>query len=111
MHVPSEVFLRERRPEYLTLAMASIGALMSGRPQSQSLEIWDTSLKQMIGRLEIDNSEARNSDVFKAVGETLNCPFQLASDAELLSGCSWRPLDFSVLITSSGELRGWHIPV
>lgn len=93
----------------MTLAMASIGALMSGRPQSQSLEFWDTSLKQTIGRLEIDNSEARNSDVFKTVGETLDSPFELASDAERLSGCSSRLLDFSVLIIPCGELRGWHI--
>jgi hypothetical protein len=70
--VPPTVFLRTPRPEYLTLAMASIGSLLSEQTEEHSHQLWNSSAHQLLGILEVDNSLARKTDLVKAVREQVH---------------------------------------
>jgi hypothetical protein len=84
-HVPSNVFLRVPRPEYLTLAMASMGALLTQQTEERSLQLWNTSASQLLGTLDVDNSVARKTDLVKAVREQRPAPAYMVTLARKLS--------------------------
>lgn len=67
--VPLIGFLRVPRPEYLTLALAAVGASMTPQKEEQALQLWHTSASQLLGNLEVDNGVARKTDLVKAVRE------------------------------------------
>ncbi|KAH0523726.1 hypothetical protein TsFJ059_008693 [Trichoderma semiorbis] len=64
--VPPIGFLRVPRPEYLTLALAAVGASMTPQKEEQALQLWHTSASQLLGNLEVDNGVARKTDLVKA---------------------------------------------
>ncbi|KAL6820994.1 hypothetical protein J3E69DRAFT_368437 [Trichoderma sp. SZMC 28015] len=70
--VPPIGFLRVPRPEYLTLALAAVGASITPQKEEQALQLWHTSASQLLGNLEVDNGVARKTDLVKAVRERLN---------------------------------------
>ncbi|KAH8879506.1 hypothetical protein GQ53DRAFT_834099 [Thozetella sp. PMI_491] len=64
--IPISLFVRSPRPQYLTLAMASIGSLLLKEPVDVSSSYWHDSIRLMTGKLEVDNREARSLDLIKA---------------------------------------------
>lgn len=68
--IPPLDFMRAPRPEYLTWALAALGASVLEGKERQSLELWWASSSQLLGTLDVDNSLARKTDLIKAVSKS-----------------------------------------
>ena len=65
--LPATSFIRGSQPEYLTLALAAVGSLVSENSEAYSLELWDVAAKRLTGTLEVLTDEVRNIDTVKTV--------------------------------------------
>jgi hypothetical protein len=65
--IPKEAFQGQALPDYLTFAMATIGAVLAPQPSVDHQQLW-TRANALIGlALEIDNRNARRLDLINAV--------------------------------------------
>lgn len=87
--VPVLSFVQSPRPQYLTLALAAMGSLLAGDASEVSASYWQDSVHLMTGRLEIDNREARDFNLLKAVSTSYGGAC-LCINADTFSGCFLR---------------------
>ncbi|KAJ9617549.1 hypothetical protein H2204_013680 [Knufia peltigerae] len=64
--VPASLFCQLPAPLYFTLAMACIGAMLGECSIERSSKLWWSSLRLLMGQLEVDNREARKMELIKA---------------------------------------------
>lgn len=66
-HIPNEIFFRQPRPQYLSLAMACMGAMMTNRPSKKISGLWWASLRSIFIKLETDDGAASRLELMEAV--------------------------------------------
>lgn len=65
--MPASSFYQQPEPLYFTLAMACMGSMLDECPVERSSKLWWSSLRLLMGQLEVDNREARKMELIKAV--------------------------------------------
>lgn len=53
----------------MTLALASLGALLSQQEIQYPADLWHAASKQLLGNVDVDNSLTRKTDFVKAVSD------------------------------------------
>ena len=70
--IPASALRAPNKPEYLTYAMAAVGAVISATHPSITHALWSTANMLVASTLEVDNREARKADLINAVCEPLS---------------------------------------
>lgn len=65
--IPAQSFGAVDMPEYLTYAMATVGAVIAMNDSSTAHALWSTANILIASTLEVDNREARKVDLIHAV--------------------------------------------
>jgi hypothetical protein len=65
--IPLQSFCAANMPEYMTYAMAAVGAVKGMTDSSTSHALWSTANILIASTLEVDNREARKVDLINAV--------------------------------------------